>query len=65
MIALVVLVFYLSSEKVDSWRGEMKTDWNKTFQPLMLGSVAIGGITQVTKISKHIKMVYYDTYYRW
>ena len=29
-----------------NWRQEMVTVWSKSVQPMLLGSVAIGGITQ-------------------
>ena len=29
-----------------NWREEMITVWSKSVQPMLLGSVAIGGITQ-------------------
>ena len=48
-ILLMILVTSFQNSEGD-WRSTMITDWSKMSQPMLLGSVAIGGITQVNLI---------------
>ena len=46
-ILLMILVASFQTSDGKGWRSEMITEWRQIAQPMLLGSVAIGGITQV------------------
>ena len=46
-ILLMILVASFQTSDGRGWRSEMITEWRQISQPMLLGSVAIGGITQV------------------
>ena len=46
-ILLLILVASFQTSDGKGWRSEMITEWRQIAQPMLLGSVAIGGITQV------------------
>ena len=43
----MILVASFQTSDGKGWRSEMITEWRQIAQPMLLGSVAIGGITQV------------------
>ena len=46
----MILVASFQTSDGKGWRSEMITEWRQIAQPMLLGSVAIGGITQVRRL---------------